>query len=213
MRLAKKLRPESDPAVSIPFSSGQRMRRRVSSQFRLVGFRVSIPFSSGQRMRPTAHSRIAIPPFFCFNPLFIGSKDATELGHRRAMLRSCCFNPLFIGSKDATNVDLSKRGGDDDGFQSPFHRVKGCDSRRRAIALARLRAVSIPFSSGQRMRRNCQVRPSVETKIVSIPFSSGQRMRRGRASINIAYDIPVSIPFSSGQRMRRCAIAWYDVSL
>ena len=85
-----------------------------------------------------------------FNPLFIGSKDATPL-LRPFLYYLHRFNPLFIGSKDATGIApsaqrrrrkfqspfhrvkgcdrmvLRKEGSEHDLFQSPFHRVKGCD--------------------------------------------------------------------------------------
>ena len=60
-----------------------------------------------------------------FNPLFIGSKDATAHAweYHPASHR---FNPLFIGSKDATVAGPTGACGVRM-FQSPFHRVKGCD--------------------------------------------------------------------------------------
>ncbi len=85
-----------------------------------------------------------------FNPLFIGSKDATPTSTARGAPRSACFNPLFIGSKDATWVGAVATPGRPP-FQSPFHRVKGCN-RDEWNQLHTGLTVSIPFSSGQRMQ-------------------------------------------------------------
>ena len=63
--------------------------------------------------------------------------------------------------------------------------------------------VSIPFSSGQRMRREVVAVEFQGAPPVSIPFSSGQRMRHPRRIPAGPRRYPVSIPFSSGQRMRQ----------
>ena len=111
---------------------------------------VSIPFSSGQRMRlcHASEEGTIIPGF---NPLFIGSKDATLPEELRATVKIV--------------------------FQSPFHRVKGCDPSPCMQTAKRLPAVSIPFSSGQRMRLLYPPQAKDPSTSVSIPFSSGQRMR------------------------------------
>ncbi len=60
-----------------------------------------------------------------FNPLFIGSKDAT-----RSMLSrqpEFAFQSPFHRVKGCNRVGLSATGGSDSKFQSPFHRVKGCN--------------------------------------------------------------------------------------
>ncbi len=137
---------------------------------------LSIPFSSGQRMQHTA-----IPLYH----------------HPR---RS--FNPLFIGSKDATGAGISWQGAGM-GFQSPFHRVKGCNetcvvgdecycvcsfnplfigskdaTSNEADGRPILEYLSIPFSSGQRMQLVMLLRALDIMPYLSIPFSSGQRMQQ-----------------------------------
>ena len=101
-----------------------------------------------------ATMRISVPQgakLYRFNPLFIGSKDATLTLKGGWSSISYRFNPLFIGSKDATRPTGSSRpepylvsipfssgqrmqprgkGARPKrraGFQSPFHRVKGCN--------------------------------------------------------------------------------------
>ena len=160
--------------VSIPFSSGQRMRLpRAASRQRRIRL-VSIPFSSGQRMRPHSllrrHSRKALfqSPFhrvkgcdrdlagYCL--LYLRVSIPFSSGQRMRLVvkgeaygAAWRFNPLFIGSKDATGAASFGRLLKRRLFQSPFHRVKGCD-RVSAHSIARSLPVSIPFSSGQRMR-------------------------------------------------------------
>ena len=161
---------------------------------------LSIPFSSGQRMQHTA-----IPLYH----------------HPR---RS--FNPLFIGSKDATGAGISWQGAGM-GFQSPFHRVKGCNetcvvgdecycvcsfnplfigSKDATILLPTLGhyllLLSIPFSSGQRMQltENLYL-PFVQGETFN-PLFIGSKDATGGGQEEPTCRLQLSIPFSSGQRMQ-----------
>ena len=62
-------------------------------------------------------------------------------------------------------------------FQSPFHRVKGCNLRPPRPGRGYFPPLSIPFSSGQRMQPSAQVPNLRGPRGLSIPFSSGQRMQ------------------------------------
>ena len=136
--------------VSIPFSSGQRMRLNQRPSVNLTALPVSIPFSSGQRMR-----RI--------------------------------WNPAGIGWREPT-------------FQSPFHRVKGCDHGIAAI-FHFFDVVSIPFSSGQRMRPASKFSFRLTDRPFQSPFHRVKGCDSGPESQRLRNRF-VSIPFSSGQRMR-----------
>ena len=137
--------------VSIPFSSGQRMRPPSFSCGR-VGKAVSIPFSSGQRMRlaPT------------WSP---GERSSSR------------FNPLFIGSKDATIRARVREIEQQITFQSPFHRVKGCDPGAHWVDVVIYSRFN-PLFIGSKDATLTPARLSGKRRKVSIPFSSGQRMRR-----------------------------------
>ena len=111
-----------------------------------------------------------------FNPLFIGSKDATSQLWTANIRSLSGFNPLFIGSKDAT-TDMFSHIHNGLTFQSPFHRVKGCNCSDILSCGQQCLCVSIPFSSGQRMQL-LEMMHSCSRNSVSIPFSSGQRMQR-----------------------------------
>ncbi len=111
-----------------------------------------------------------------FNPLFIGSKDAT-MSERVIVTRHPAFNPLFIGSKDATGPAL--------GmprkfmlFQSPFHRVKGCNRLTLPPALRRTIDPFNPLFIGSKDATGMEMPWGEEEERLSIPFSSGQRMQR-----------------------------------
>ena len=113
--------------------------------------------------------------------------------------RTSCFNPLFIGSKDATTgCSLLLR--EWKWFQSPFHRVKGCDPPGWPPPPGGA-PVSIPFSSGQRMRHGRAPLPAAPRSTVSIPFSSGQRMRPTLHSV--VYVRPILFQ-SSFHRVKGC---------
>ena len=165
-------------AVSIPFSSGQRMRphasrpsspaacwfqspfhrvkgcdgsRGLSSSRRLT---VSIPFSSGQRMRPG-----------------------------RLLKRKSGSGTVSIPFSSGQRMRLRKKGGENLSpwtvFQSPFHRVKGCDPARGSPSRKAMYSVSIPFSSGQRMRPAGSSPRSISTESFN-PLFIGSKDATGR---------------------------------
>ena len=112
--------------------------------------KVSIPFSSGQRMR-LSFSEHNIKSLSSFNPLFIGSKDATESYVEKVHDDVGVSIPFSSGQRMRRGLP-PPHGGRASGFQSPFHRVKGCDKGAAEAPRLRTAQVSIPFSSGQRMR-------------------------------------------------------------
>jgi hypothetical protein len=210
--------------VSIPFSSGQWMkqgRRKLGMADRQI---VSIPFSSGQWMKQIRTIWRQCWQDSSFNPLFIGSmNEALKRPIFRCLIWKfqspfhrvnewsgfgepprvdvyLCFNPLFIGSmneawrKYTANIARSS-------FNPLFIGSMNeacCNSVRRRTYCH----VSIPFSSGQWMKRGIILEAiTVEAK-VSIPFSSGQWMKHIGTSNPTRVMVAVSIPFSSGQWMK-----------
>ena len=111
-----------------------------------------------------------------FNPLFIGSKDATVERPSPRQSNPTVSIPFSSGQRMRLGT-LAARWGTRLSFQSPFHRVKGCDACSERSSGPRVTVVSIPFSSGQRMRRGSWGEYAITYNTVSIPFSSGQRMR------------------------------------
>ncbi len=161
----------------------------------------------------------------CFNPLFIGSKDATRPHPERHNRRRRVSIPFSSGQRMQPMTRHAAASRSRLTFQSPFHRVKGCNE----IMLPGGRVyvnVSIPFSSGQRMQpfrslggpfpcfrfqspfhrvKGCNLVSAAFPDLylqVSIPFSSGQRMQRPKRKTWPTRWSYVSIPFSSGQRMQ-----------
>ena len=211
--------------VSIPFSSGQRMQRWGTCAPDRGRSLVSIPFSSGQRMQPPGGSGRA-PARDPFQSPFHRVKGCNKGRRGPVRIASFRFNPLFIGSKDATAPGLSwphltpvvsipfssgqrmqpppppPHGPGPQGFQSPFHRVKGCNDINCQDAQATGRGVSIPFSSGQRMQLGrLRTWRSTHGRFQS-PFHRVKGCNRIIAGSPQAVH-RVSIPFSSGQRMQR----------
>ena len=125
-------------------------------------------------------------------------------GKRKGGMVTMGFNPLFIGSKDATYPPALLPRWLRQRFQSPFHRVKGCDPSAETKIWNR-GDVSIPFSSGQRMRRVMEVAAELESLCFN-PLFIGSKDATPEGPSGRGGMPPVSIPFSSGQRMRRPSV-------
>ena len=209
--------------VSIPFSSGQRMRLNQNgfSPSRNSVFQSPFHRVKGCDLQQRARGRDKLAfqsPFHRVKGCDFTTKNTTIIYYRR-------FQSPFHRVKGCDCAECANVFQPFITFQSPFHRVKGCDRGRDKLAGGG-DGVSIPFSSGQRMRRVVMIPLCVSRSRVSIPFSSGQRMRPYRAGVASAEKIRfnplfigskdatgrgslaggplhrVSIPFSSGQRMR-----------
>ncbi len=118
----------------------------------------------------------------------------------RAAVRSARLSPLFVGDMAAayrrSSIQISFNLS-----QSPLGRGHGCDYCM-VPSLSEAGCVSIPSSSGTRLRSGCEVRWRAEDRDVSIPSSSGTRLRRWR-NLSKPPRAGVSIPSSSGTRLRR----------
>jgi len=88
---------------------------------------VSVPYSSGQWLQlQQLIEEEGISQGF--SPLFIGSMAATKFSARIGIQEDTGFSPLFIGSMAATLGCLQNTHVGALKFQSPIHRVNGCNS-------------------------------------------------------------------------------------
>ena len=159
----------SSPRVSVPSSSGNKLRRRIRARPRRRPA-VSVPSSSGNKLRPSA-SRVAPrhPGFsplligeqtatrrpasdtssvVSFSPLLIGEQTATPLGQARVAICGS-FSPLLIGEQTATPWLARIDHGGSSTFQSPPHRGTNCDSSDRPTACAGMCSRFSPLLIGE----------------------------------------------------------------
>jgi len=166
----------------------------------MIDCAVSIPFSSGQRMQLSGWRGIGWLVLRRFNPLFIGSKDATPPPRPRRggvppfqspfhRVKGCNL-AIFLIPLAAYLM-----------FQSPFHRVKGCNHRR-----IRLRILfSTLFQSPFHRVKGCNISPRNHAVMYSPGFNPlfiGSKDATLEKRPERQAHRRVSIPFSSGQRMQ-----------
>ena len=118
------------------------------------------------------------------------------------------FNPLFIGSKDATGVgswaalQLAMR------FQSPFHRVKGCNSGSSPSSPRGELPRFNPLFIGSKDATPALVQGDALEMLRFNPLFIGSKDATNLARMPFPPDsVGVSIPFSSGQRMQLPGLA------
>ncbi len=87
------------------------------------------------------------------------------------------------------------------GFQSPIHRVIGCDVPGTTGPTPH-HLVSVPYSQGHRMRPTVTFRRTAPWMKVSVPYSQGHRMRLSNDITAVPGKSLVSVPYSQGHRMR-----------
>ncbi len=112
--------------VSVPSSSGQRLRPMCPPRSSTDRTTVSVPSSSGQRLRLLWARDAAARVLRFQSPLLRGNGfDLGQPNHRRAERR--CFSPLFFGAT-ASTMQTKSAGTNRHGFQSPLLRGNGFDA-------------------------------------------------------------------------------------
>ena len=184
--------------VSIPFSSGQRMQRRLFCSAHKSHLAVSIPFSSGQRMQ-LHRIRAKCQKLKLVSIPFSSGQRMQRENTSRTAIRIKSFQSPFHRVKGC-NVREYEPGSREYSFQSPFHRVKGCNGS----GAGRVAAGAVRFQSPFHRVKGCNLlrfgRTWCHGRFQS-PFhrvkGCNTRLRFRRFGMLI-----VSIPFSSGQRMQ-----------
>ena len=106
------------------------------------------------------------------------------------------FSPLVIGSMAATKIGAGIDHRKLVIFQSPCHRVNGCNLRLRSSCPS-ISPLSVPLSSGQWLQL-AEAFDSLVDLLLSVPLSSGQWLQPGVAQVDVEH-ARLSVPLSSGQ--------------
>jgi len=136
----------------------------------------------------------------CFSPLFIGSMAATSCNRRPLMIFLKVSVPYSSGQWLQPGASYSAQM-QANGFQSPIHRVNGCNYKLPVYQEIE-GIVSVPYSSGQWLQHSVSVGP----KFTAALFQSPIHRANGCNSywiLSVGGWMKVSVPYSSGQWLQR----------
>ena len=166
----RKYRNQWKHLLSVPFSSGFTLQRRLAYCLKRNMGILSVPFSSGFTLQPSAHQATA---------------DAVKVFQFPFHRDSLCNVKQRFGRVLVQPF-----------FQFPFHRDSLCN-RSSSSNSSSNRALSVPFSSGFTLQRALWQRPGVSNATLSVPFSSGFTLQH-KVYLPSENNYRLSVPFSSG---------------
>ena len=143
--------------VSIPFSAGQRLKRRYRSYLRAaMGTRVSIPFSAGQRLKREHGLPILIArenrfqsPFQRGRGLNLNAVEAGLVGNKTRVSIPFSAGQRLKQVHAVHHPRLCQKW-----FQSPFQRGRGLnETRSMPRQQPRMRSFQSPFQRGRGLNR------------------------------------------------------------
>ena len=186
------------PCVSVPSSSGNKLRLDE-----WPGADGPMPMFQSPPHRGTncdCPSATATPAHIHVSVPSSSGNKLRRSGSRPIRAGSSRFSPLLIGEQTATQAAMSAWSRRIP-FQSPPHRGTNCDRDEPAHRDTRWHRVSVPSSSGNKLRHcvdrgasnNCSFSPLLIGEQTATQIGRADRIRR----------LIVSVPSSSGNKLRR----------